>query len=570
MIANFKRRTITIIGILALLPLSAQNRMEGQKEQDTCPVIKIESERLPDMNIPRSGHTIFCIGDEVVVAGGHTSGFIPTPTAEYLKDGKWHLMDMVYAHDGGFAVQLHTGQILLAGGYEKHLGIGQTHVVEMYAPATHRFTGFGCLDQKRASATGIELSNGQVLITGNWYADDGMEIFDGKAAFSHLKAIKQSRCLPHLFRTSNDDILVVAGYDNKGQPIDTIIVERMRGEAFRAPLLDDWHPLQYDLPLYSDNSFIGDEKKGIFAYLMPVKNRNGQVAIAEVRDTVFSLLPTDHPVPMKTQWGKILYYTPVYTDRQHQRGYVMGCDSTGRQYTLCLDYAKTPARLKLYHTNPLTDSLTLSIPVLTDDGNLILTGIKPATMPNFNFYPLAQVWLLRFHDDSLSANTGTGTSVWFWIVIILVIVIITTISIVMKRKEKTALPKTSPETSEESLSAQTAKGEELLMKRILHLIEDEKAFLNCELTTSEIARELGSHRNQISSCINSQTGRSFSQLVNGYRIEYAKQLMEQRPGIKLSSVGIESGFANETSFFRAFKAITGMTPTEWKSKKQPC
>jgi AraC-like DNA-binding protein len=31
---------------------------------------------------------------------------------------------------------------------------------------------------------------------------------------------------------------------------------------------------------------------------------------------------------------------------------------------------------------------------------------------------------------------------------------------------------------------------------------------------------------------------------------------------------MESGFANETSFFRTFKAIVGMTPSEWKSSNQ--
>ena len=34
---------------------------------------------------------------------------------------------------------------------------------------------------------------------------------------------------------------------------------------------------------------------------------------------------------------------------------------------------------------------------------------------------------------------------------------------------------------------------------------------------------------------------------------------------KMMQVYMESGFANETTFFRAFKAQTGLTPNEWKS-----
>jgi len=40
------------------------------------------------------------------------------------------------------------------------------------------------------------------------------------------------------------------------------------------------------------------------------------------------------------------------------------------------------------------------------------------------------------------------------------------------------------------------------------------------------------------------------------------------PDTRASEVWMESGFANETTFFRAFKAIVGMTPSEWKSNNQ--
>lgn len=40
-------------------------------------------------------------------------------------------------------------------------------------------------------------------------------------------------------------------------------------------------------------------------------------------------------------------------------------------------------------------------------------------------------------------------------------------------------------------------------------------------------------------------------------------MMLSQPDAKLTTVSMESGFANETSFFRVFKAITGLTPKEW-------
>jgi AraC-like DNA-binding protein len=36
--------------------------------------------------------------------------------------------------------------------------------------------------------------------------------------------------------------------------------------------------------------------------------------------------------------------------------------------------------------------------------------------------------------------------------------------------------------------------------------------------------------------------------------------------MKIAALSTASGFANETTFFRAFKALTGMTPKEWMAQ----
>ena len=162
-------RLLQVSILLASTPLWAGVSADSD-EGATCRLEKISTERLPDLNIPRSGHNVCYVNGELTIFGGHTSGFIPTPTAEYYKDGKWHLLQTVYNHDGGFSVILKSGKVLIGGGFEKHLGIGQTFVVEKYDPIYHTFDGFGCLVQKRVSARAIEMAGGQVIISGNWYA----------------------------------------------------------------------------------------------------------------------------------------------------------------------------------------------------------------------------------------------------------------------------------------------------------------------------------------------------------------------------------------------------------------
>ena len=546
--------------ILLIIALMATSKATADDVGNAkCPIIKLEAERLPDMTVPRSGHSAFLANGEVTVVGGHTSGFVLTPTAEYFEDGKWHQLQTVYTHDGGISIVMKSGLVLLAGGFKDNLGIGQSFEVELYDPATHQSKGFGCLDQKRVAGAAVELDSGRVMITGNWYTNDGIEIFDGKTTLSHVRDVTQSHYLPHLFRTSDGDVLIVAGYDNHGESIDTIVVDRLYGEPFRNELFDNWHPLHYDLAQHSDDSFIGDETKGEFRYLMPVENKDGQLAIIDVRDTIFTPLPTSAPIPMNSQWGDIKYITPVYADRQHQRGYIVGFDKTSRLYALCIDYARNPATLKLYHTDPLPEAGMLTIPVLTAEGNLMLTG-GIGTEPNGNFSPKASVWLLRFNDEGSEATASTNG--WLWGLLAAGLLLAFVVFFVLKRR------KPQPQQESEEPSEAVTKGDEQLMQRICHLMDEKQLYLQQGLKVSDIASALGINSRYVSDCVKAVRGCSLTQLVNEYRVEHAKRLLLERPEMKISTVAIESGFTNDKAMTRYFKEQTGMTPTEWKNDNQ--
>ena len=531
-------------------------------QTDTIPMTKIVPLRLPDLNIPRFCHGTFFADGELTVTGGHTSSFVPTPTAEFLKDGKWQVLQMAYTHDDGLCVPLRNGKVLLAGGYEKNLGVGQTIEAELYDPATHTFEGFGCLDRRRTQVSGIELPSGQVVAAGNWYHPDAIETYDGGMYFETARDVSLHRSRPYLFRTSNGDVMVINGcWDNYGIVITSNIVDRLKGEPFRVPLLETWKPYLLGHTPRSDDSFIGDDEKGDCAYLLPVQDSTGQVAIAEVRDTVFSLLPTTVPIPMKSRFGEIAYNTPVVVDRQLQRGYIIGCDTLCRKYILCIEYSKQPAPLTLYYTDPLTDA-DGCIPVLSPEGHLITTGgiIHGGTW----FTPSAAVWLFPVGTPIATTETK-GSSIWPWILLAgLVVLALLAYLIIYKRRLQT--PKnTTPEVTAPEPAPDSPRDEQL-MQRIIRLMEEQRPYLDSDLKQADVATVLGVRLDEVSRCINSYAF-NFSQFINGYRIEYAKQLMLRKPGIKMTQVAIESGFSNETTFYRTFKAIVGMPPSEWASQK---
>ena len=86
----------------------------------------MEYEQLPQLNTPREAHRLELCNGEYTVFGGHTTGFVSTPTVEYFRHGKWHTVKTLYPHDAGFAVKLQSGHVMLGGGYEKTFGVGQT------------------------------------------------------------------------------------------------------------------------------------------------------------------------------------------------------------------------------------------------------------------------------------------------------------------------------------------------------------------------------------------------------------------------------------------------------------
>ena len=202
MIVTLKRKAAFILAFTSLLQSVAARNSVATPPQQACPIIKVSPIRLPDLNIARAGHQLFYTNGEFIVAGGHTDGFVPTPTAEFFKDGEWHVIQMVYNHDFSFSVVLKSGKVLLGGGCAEPLGIGQTFPTEMYDPETHSFKGLGCLDQKRTAASALELGNGQVVIAGNWYHHDGIEVFDGKKNFHLIHETATSRSKPFIVQTA--------------------------------------------------------------------------------------------------------------------------------------------------------------------------------------------------------------------------------------------------------------------------------------------------------------------------------------------------------------------------------
>ena len=550
----------------AMLLLSALAVAASDSVNTVCPVVKLQMEQLPSLNIPRAGHSTFFVNGELVVAGGHTNGFVPTPTAEYYKDSEWHVMDMVYTHDFGGSVVMKSGKVLLFGGCEKAIGIGQTFLAELYDPLTRTFDGFGCMDRKRAGTAGLELDNGQVVVSGNWYHNDGIEVYDGQKTFTYLKDVTVERTTPYILRTAKDNALIFGTQDPKANPI-SYVADFLKGDSTHIHLFETWHPLTIS-PHRMEESFIGDEVKNLYAYLIPVADSTGQVAIAKVENGIFSLLPTVCPIPMKSHGETITYGTQIVVDQKAGRAYLLGIsgnfqstpEEPDRLYLVCINYAEAtddkPAPLTLYYSNPIMD-VPDNAPVLDADGNLLLAG---GLLYNSNFTPSGTVWCLRVGKEPAAVQAKSNHWLMAILILVALLVICACVYLILKKRHKR--PSVSTEVSESMPDEAPAE----LMVRINQAMKTQKLYQNSDLKVTDLAAAIGTNRRSVSDCINSQKGCTFSQFVNIYRVDHAKRVMLQNPDKKIADIYLESGFANEGSFFRTFKAVTGMTPKEWLSK----
>jgi len=102
-------------------------------------------------------------------------------------------------------------------------------------------------------------------------------------------------------------------------------------------------------------------------------------------------------------------------------------------------------------------------------------------------------------------------------------------------------------------------------QRINEQMTEAKAYQAEELNLSSLANrvELSSH--QLSELINTQYDMSFSQFVRQHRVQAAQRLLREQPDVSILAIGMEVGFKSQSNFYAAFKAITGVSPGNYRS-----
>jgi AraC-like DNA-binding protein len=116
--------------------------------------------------------------------------------------------------------------------------------------------------------------------------------------------------------------------------------------------------------------------------------------------------------------------------------------------------------------------------------------------------------------------------------------------------------------------SQPAEKMMLIVERATQLMENEKVYLQTDLTLQNLADKLEVQSYLLSQAINERLQKNFYDLVNGYRVDEAKRLLldPKSKNTKVLAVAFDSGFNSKTTFNTVFKKFTGLTPSEFREQ----
>jgi AraC-like DNA-binding protein len=121
-----------------------------------------------------------------------------------------------------------------------------------------------------------------------------------------------------------------------------------------------------------------------------------------------------------------------------------------------------------------------------------------------------------------------------------------------------------------SPASDSGAADQKLVDALLRLMADERIYRRENLTIGMLATRLSVPEYRLRRLINQRLGyRNFKVFLNNHRIEEAKAALADpaQAEVPVITIAMDAGFQSLGPFNRAFKAMTGVTPTEYRRLK---
>lgn len=102
------------------------------------------------------------------------------------------------------------------------------------------------------------------------------------------------------------------------------------------------------------------------------------------------------------------------------------------------------------------------------------------------------------------------------------------------------------------------------ISRLESLMLEEKLYQDSALDLAMLAGRLELSGHQLSELINTRLGKNFARYLREYRVRAAQDMLLNQPDAAVLAIGMSVGYTSQSSFYDAFREITGMTPGNYR------
>lgn len=104
----------------------------------------------------------------------------------------------------------------------------------------------------------------------------------------------------------------------------------------------------------------------------------------------------------------------------------------------------------------------------------------------------------------------------------------------------------------------------ILLENITKLFDQEKMYLNSNLTIQDVSQAVGTNRTYVSAVINQSFNLNFCRFVNEYRIASLGIMIKEHPDLPYAELAEKNGFGSVDSMKRAIQQKTNLSFSDWK------
>lgn len=166
--------------------------------------------------------------------------------------------------------------------------------------------------------------------------------------------------------------------------------------------------------------------------------------------------------------------------------------------------------------------------------------------------------------------SGGGTEIASTVNSAVLAAVVAAISFAMMRVDGADLFPVAPAVEAEVADPLVAGAEQKLVDALMRLMADERIYRHDNISIGTLATKLKIPEYRLRRLINQQLGyRNFNVFLNAHRIAEAKAALADpsQAEVPVITIAMDAGFQSLGPFNRAFKATTGVTPSEYRRLK---